>query len=599
LHGTPRVRAPARGVQADWGLPGIYPIIGARVFRASSSPVNIRNSIVSRYFLVSLLGAVLPMVVVAALYDRYASALLDQITGERLSAQLTATASRLTAFFDVRVYQIETLSNHPALPYLVQQRTSRSDTELEALLRLEADVPDLYGILLFDPAGALTRIVAGQAASGAPYWSGLSFDLARLPVMKAVSGDVDVVGPVAPDDGSSGWFLIRQPLRRSAIGEESGSIALHVRLASVTELLGSASLAGIVQPVLKTPRGYFNVVGQAVTPSRQMVAGPEVLPGWQPMLVIDPDQLFRPFITAQKSLFLVSLVSIAVITLLFARLAARLRRRVDRLTLGADAVAAGNLDYRIATRGGDEIDAVGAAFNSMAERLQALIARTVRVERLAVLGEFATGVAHEIRNPLATIKTTVQALARGEKDRERGELLQDVGAEIDRLNRVMGDLLEFGRPRPPELAPVPAAGLLARIEALMAAPAHEAGVVLRVDGATDIVLHADRDQLIQVIVNLVINAVQATPAGGSVRVRAIRTGREAGIEVRDTGAGIAEAHLARITDPFFTTKPKGTGLGLSIARQLAELQGGRLEIGSAPGAGTTVRLIVPMEKHEP
>lgn len=546
----------------------------------------------------SLLGAVLPMVAVAALYDRYASALLDQITGERLTAQLTATASRLTAFFDVRVYQLETLSTHPALPFLVHQRTPRSDTEIEALLRLEADVPDLFGILLFAETGALARIVAGQAASGAPYWSDLAFDLARLPVTKAVSGDVDVVGPVPPEDGSSGWFLMRQSLRSLSNGDKPGNIALHVRLASVTELLGSASLAGILQPVLKTPVGYFNAVGQAVTPSRQMVAGPEVLPGWQPMLVIDPEQLFRPFMTAQKGLFLVSLVSVAVITLLFARLAARLRRRVDRLAQGADAIAAGDLRYRIATKGNDEIDSVGAAFNSMAERLQGLIVRTVRVERLAVLGEFATGVAHEIRNPLATIKTTVQALARGEKDGERLELLHDVGVEIDRLNRVMGDLLEFGRPRPPEFAPVPGRQLLARIEALMAALAQEAGVLLTVQGDVDVLFRADRDQLIQVIVNLVINAIQATPAGGVVTLRTMRMAAEGCIEVRDTGAGIPDAILARITDPFFTTKPKGTGLGLSIARQLAELQGGRLQIVSAVGAGTTVRLFIPMEKDK-
>jgi two-component system sensor histidine kinase AtoS len=102
--------------------------------------------------------------------------------------------------------------------------------------------------------------------------------------------------------------------------------------------------------------------------------------------------------------------------------------------------------------------------------------------------------------------------------------------------------------------------------------------------------------VIQILVNLILYAVQATPAGGSVRLQVTRTGpSEAAIEVRDTGTGVDEAVLARMADPFFTTKPKGSGLGLSIARQLAELQGGRLEFFSTLGEGTMVRLTLPTQ----
>lgn len=564
--------------------------------KSAAPTLKIGNSIVRKYFLVSLLGSVLPMIVVAVLYDRHASVLLEQITGERISAQLTATASRINAFFDVRVYQIETLSNHPAVPQLALQTAPIADPELDGLLRLEADVPDLYGILLFAPDGSLTRITAGQAASGAPYWTGEHFAVGGLALTQAAG--VDVVGPVPPREGSSGWFLIRQPLRNLNNGDEAGSIALHVRLASVTELLGDATYAGILQPVLKTPLGYFDVVGQSVSPTGKMVAGPEVLPGWQPMLVIDPDQLFRPFMTARQGLCFASLTAVLVIIVLFSRFARRLRQRLEPLTRGAAAISSGELDHRIASTSEDEIGRVATAFNAMASKLQALIERTVRVERLAVLGEFATGVAHEIRNPLATIKTTVQALARSEKDGERLALLEDVGAEIDRLNRVMGDLLQFGRPRPPEFEAVPARELLTRIATQLAPAAEEAGVGLNTQGDAGIVFLADRDQMIQICLNLVLNAIQATPPGGVVTLRSAPAGVGEGlIEVRDTGCGIPADILARITDPFFTTKPKGTGLGLSIARQLAELQGGRLAIASVAGQGTTVQVAIPTARE--
>jgi len=315
------------------------------------------------------------------------------------------------------------------------------------------------------------------------------------------------------------------------------------------------------------------------------------------MLVVDPDQLIKPFKTARHGLYFASITALLVIIVLFARLAGGLRQRVEPLTAGAEAVSTGDLNYRIKVLGDDEISLVATSFNSMASKLQEMFERTVRVERLAVLGEFATGVAHEIRNPLATIKTTVQALARSEKNNERLELLEDVGREIDRLNRVMSDLLEFGRPRPPDLQAVSARALLSRLYALMNPSTLQASINLEVAEDQDhVTFHADEDQVIQILVNLILNAVQATPAGGSVRLQVARTGpSEAAIEVRDTGTGVDEAVLARMADPFFTTKPKGSGLGLSIARQLAELQGGRLEFFSTLGEGTMVRLTLPTQ----
>ena len=111
-----------------------------------------------------------------------------------------------------------------------------------------------------------------------------------------------------------------------------------------------------------------------------------------------------------------------------------------------------------------------------------------------------------------------------------------------------------------------------------------------------VTFHADEDQVIQILVNLILNALQATPAGGTVRLRVTAiTPSAAAIEVCDTGSGVSEAVLARMADPFFTTKPKGSGLGLSIARQLAELQGGRLTFSSTIGEGTIVRLTLPTQ----
>ena len=209
------------------------------------------GSLVRRYSLLLLIATVAPMAMVGLVYDRYMRSLLDQFTGERLQAQLAATASRISAFLDARTYQLEQLARYPVAP--LAGRAGPLAEELISLARLEADEADLYGVLVFGEAHELLQVIPGQAASGSPYWAGSRFDSRHLPVSDL--GEAKILGPVPPRDGQSGWFLLQEPLHGG------GHIALHVRFSSVTELLGAPSIAGVLEPVLKTPAGYFDVVG--------------------------------------------------------------------------------------------------------------------------------------------------------------------------------------------------------------------------------------------------------------------------------------------------------------------------------------------------
>jgi two-component system sensor histidine kinase AtoS len=131
-----------------------------------------------------------------------------------------------------------------------------------------------------------------------------------------------------------------------------------------------------------------------------------------------------------------------------------------------------------------------------------------------------------------------------------------------------------------------------RLQSLLSTEAEARQVDLTVQGDPHVVALADPDHLQQILMNLALNALQATPPGGLVTLRVHREGAAVLVEVRDTGAGIPEARLREVFEPFFTTKPAGTGLGLSISRQLAELNGGRLSLESASGQGTTARLVL-------
>jgi PAS domain S-box-containing protein len=227
--------------------------------------------------------------------------------------------------------------------------------------------------------------------------------------------------------------------------------------------------------------------------------------------------------------------------------------------------------------------------------------RIRQLDRLAALGRFASSVAHELRNPLTGIATGVQYLERGipEED-ERREGVAFILREVVRLNRIIEDLFSATRPRSLSLAPVQLSDVAERATRGAAPAAREKQVEVRLELAdTWPALVADADQLQQVLLNLVQNAVQATPPGGTVLLRA-RTESEPPperivIEVEDTGAGIAPEHLPRIFDPFYTTRQTGTGLGLFVAHGIVQRHGGMIEAESETGKGTRFRVTLPKE----
>jgi two-component system sensor histidine kinase AtoS len=554
---------------------------------------NLRlSSVVGRYVVVTVTIFAVALVSVGALYDRFTKELETTLVGERQSAQEAATANRMAAFLETMQYQLAKISNYPGLNAFLSDPGAPATADIGALLRLEADVPDLYGILFFDGDDKLRYAVAGQAASGPPYWTAKGWSIAGMPVV--VKDGVEIIGPALPQPGRAGWILLRRPMRESGSGT-GGTVALHIRLASMTEQLDKSNTSGIIRMLLATPSGaILDATGRPIEGARELAPGPEVLPGWRLMRDRRSPDVLSSLRSARGWLYSGGALIMLVVVALFVHLGLRMRRRVDLLVEGANAVASGNLTYRLPlTRKADEINALSAAFNTMAERVKDMIDRTVRTEKMAVLGQFATGVAHEVRNPLATMKTTVQSLSRDEPDQDRRELLIDLEAEVDRLNRVVNDLLTYGRPHPAARGPLAVRELLRRTATLLKPVAAERGVHLASTGDSSVGLLGDADHMQQILVNLGLNALQACGRGGTVTFRSRREGERTVIEIADDGHGIAKEDLARVTDPFFTTKPAGSGLGLTISQQMVEANEGTMRIESARGVGTLIAVSFP------
>jgi two-component system NtrC family sensor kinase len=248
-----------------------------------------------------------------------------------------------------------------------------------------------------------------------------------------------------------------------------------------------------------------------------------------------------------------------------------------------------------------ELVVLGERFNRMMERLRAAQAeqararqKSVATERLVALGSLVAGVAHEVNNPLAGLKNCVRRLERHDlPEAKRREYLALMEEGLTQIEEVVRELLDFGRPHAPALAPVPASRLAQEAAALIRPLLENRGVRVRL-GALDegVPTVADRRQVEQALVNLLLNAAYVTRAGGEIRVRLRRRDGLVGIAVEDDGPGIPPEFRDRVLDPYFSTKPEGegTGLGLSVTRTIVDAHGGELTF-EFPDSGGTIATV--------
>jgi signal transduction histidine kinase len=299
--------------------------------------------------------------------------------------------------------------------------------------------------------------------------------------------------------------------------------------------------------------------------------------------------------------------AVAICAVLIIVLAYLIQRPMVELQEKIGQLGEGNLTVSVSfAKRNDEIGDLGRNFNRMVEQLRQnreeieRLHRTQmsRAEHLSTLGELATGLAHEIRNPLAGIAGVIEIIGRDLPPTSPARsVVKEVRQEITQINRIVSDLLETARPRPPQSRPgnlnttVEHAVMLARQQALSKPIAIE----LKKDPTLPEVEH-DSDQIHQVLLNLLLNSIQAIEGKGSISVQLERKGDAALVIVSDTGRGIPPENLPNIFRPFFTTKGNGTGLGLSLARRIVEEHHGRIEVTSSVGKGTKFVVSLPLQR---
>jgi two-component system sensor histidine kinase HydH len=219
--------------------------------------------------------------------------------------------------------------------------------------------------------------------------------------------------------------------------------------------------------------------------------------------------------------------------------------------------------------------------------------RLLQEERLAAVGRLSSAIAHEIRNPVAMITSSL-ATAKQLAGAERDEMFEIASAEATRLVTLTSEFLDYARPRTPHLAPTSVADTLHYITDASRAHASQKGLQIEVKASSPLEVEADSGQLQQALLNLVLNAVDAASAHSAITLTAHRVDHRVSIDIENSGDPIPQEALGRIFEPFFTTKPQGTGLGLAIARNIARAHGGDLVIATNGPQRTCFSMILPM-----
>jgi len=282
----------------------------------------------------------------------------------------------------------------------------------------------------------------------------------------------------------------------------------------------------------------------------------------------------------------------------------RVSRPVERLAAGVRAVSGGDWEARVPVSSQDEIGELARAFNRMTELLLEQRDRALQAERVAAWRELARRLAHELKNPLFPLQLTVENLQRAREqhpdqfDEVFRESTATLACELANMKSIIGRFSDFAKMPAPQVEPSDVREVVRETLRLLDAQLRDRGIipVLELAGPDDRIV-ADPELLGRALQNLALNAMDAMPNGGTLRIRTEQRPDGTRIEVSDTGQGLSPEECARLFTPYYTTKKHGTGLGLAIVQSVVSDHQGRISVSSEPGRGTTFTIDLPARRN--
>ena len=317
--------------------------------------------------------------------------------------------------------------------------------------------------------------------------------------------------------------------------------------------------------------------------------------------------LLRPIeaiVEAKRTLTLymfgIAILVTALVAIISHRIGKNITEPIQDLVGFTEQVAEGNLDDQCDVKTRDEIGDLTVAFNQMTAELKQSRDKLIQAERLATAGKMSASFAHEIRNPLSSMRMLSQMLMhKPNTSDEQQKSLQYILEEIERIDNIVKGLMDFASPTKLLLEHQALTPVLQSVLTLMEANLTHHQIELFLDLAVNLPeFHFDADKIKQAFMNVVLNAMEAMPQGGTLTVSTLQQNDRVNIKVIDTGIGISDEDIEHLFEPFFTRKTKGTGLGLANVKRIVEEHAGTVQIDSVQGEGTTVSLLLPLMNQD-
>jgi signal transduction histidine kinase len=564
----------------------------------ASTPVPITarlTSLRSKFLLVMLGAGVLPLGLVGLWLTRSTQRSGEALLRSRLDATLVRAAQETGQRWVTRRSALLGIGDDPDVRRLLRESNSGGAVVGSVSLPVDEGGP-VAGLI--DLREAAQLVIVSDARSKA-LWI-LDADSSGSPVLVPAADSLRVLGGPSAD-----VLPVRLPVQNAMGTDTLGLIEARFRPGGLVPVLsGSAASGGAVFAVVDRRSGAvmaslpfdpalmrrdrFTWGGEEWFAASRTLDDPEI-----EILAAMPAGAFTlPFEdAARRGIIALALVAVAGFTLTIV-LTRRITRSLVQLVDAAEAVTRGDLDRRVEPRTRDEVGRLASAFNAMTDSLRTTLGELSQRQAIAAVGEFASALAHEIRNPLSAIRLNLQHLE--ERVSDDAALRDPVGQvlrDVNRLDQTVAGALRVARTgrmtmeRTDLRVPLEAA-----VRGSMADFERRRAVLDPLPAMNEVYVRGNSAALEQLFLNLLLNAAQACEPGGHAGVELDVDGDYVNVTIRDSGSGFADDAQRRAFEPFFTTKAEGTGLGLTVARRIVASHGGRIDIESPAGAGTRVRV---------
>ncbi|UOD35398.1 HAMP domain-containing protein [Deferribacteraceae bacterium V6Fe1] len=547
---------------------------------------NIYPSFKTRIILFYIIFGLIPMLLISYHSFNAAAKSILEISHNQTSQLVNNIAAQTEDFYKNTVSDIYQMSENPLvqLSFLQFSYGQRMDTIRDRLILYRANSNIYKSIFLFNKNNTLILSIPENSINELTIGSGNIAESLNTDFSTFIDSD--------------NIYLLKRVYDFEDLSSPVGLLVFQIEKSKFFRFIDRLKLTDKDVKLIHSG-GEIIYKNNEISPSltyRQFQSNVPSL-NWTYSVYVPESFLFSKIsILKEKTLLFVFTVTLfALIAALY--FAEKLITPIRKVIKGTAEFAKGNFKYRIDIKRGREIKMLADSFNKMAEDIEKRQEELIQINKLASLGLMSAGIAHEIKNPLAGIKTTAQLLLKRNTNDPNNELIQSIVEETDRLNRTLKNMLNFAKPTPAKIERV---GLRQSVEYainLLRKDVEGKNIKFNVE-VEDIYVVVDKDQMTQIFFNLILNAIQSIDKKiGMINIFTETNSTPPKIIIQDNGKGIDSSNLNRIFDPFFSLNPDGSGLGLSIVFNLLTQNNIEIKIDSELGVGTKITLIFNREAN--